>query len=275
MDLVLAQTQNRSGWQLLFQVGVPVLIFVVIPLLKKLKDKAEERAIEKRARSVQSAAEMEAIRTGRGLEQVLMGLPAAGSAPVETPSLPDSNDPKVRRERQLAELRRRAAARGGQPVVQSPAPPVRSSTARQLPMPTQSQPMPQLVRQPAPAQPVRIQLPGGGSVVVGQGQSPPPRPAARPQPKPVPQQRTQKMTNEQAARVARERQAVPTRVQNTQVSDMASSSETHRLVADTDAAKVTARAERKGPKLGRAGLRQAILMTEIFGKPRSERLDEI
>lgn len=279
MDLVLAQTQNRSGWSLFFQVGVPLLVFVVFPLLKKLKDKADERAIEKRARSVQTAAEMEAIRTGRGLEQVLMGLPAAGSSPpVEAPSLQDSNDPKVRRERQLAELRRRAAARGGQTVVQSPTP-VRSSTARQLPMPTQSQPMPQLVRQPttvpSSGQPVRIQLPGGGSVVVGQGQSSPPRPGARPQPKPVPQQRTQKMSNDQAARMARDRQTVPTRVQNTPVSDMAGSSETHRLVADTDAAKVTARAERKGPKLGRAGLRQAILMTEIFGKPRSERLDEI
>ena len=275
MEPLLAQNSNSTGWlQLLFKVGVPLLIFVVIPLLKKLKDKAAERAIEKRERSVQSAAEFEAIRTGRGIEQVLMGLPAAGtSVPVEVTSLPESNDPKVRRERQLAELRRRAAARGGQTMVQSPSP-VRSPTARQMPMPTPSQPMPQLVRQPTPAPQVRVQLPGGGSVVVGQGQ-PPPRPAARPQSKPAPQQRPQKMTNEQAARMARERQAVPTRVQNTQVSDMAGSSETHRLVADTDAAKVTARAARKGPKLGRAGLRQAILISEIFGRPRSERLDEI
>ncbi len=275
MEPLLAQNSTSTGWlPLLFKVGVPLLIFVILPLVKKLRERAAERSIEKRERSIQSAAEMEAIRTGRGLEQVLMGMPAAGTnAPVEATSPLDSDDPKIRRERQLAELRRRAAARGGQAVVQSPMP-VRSSTARQLPMPTQSQPMPQLVRQPAPATPVRIQLPGGGSVVVGQGQ-PPPRPAARPQAKPVPQQRPQKMTNEQAARAARERQAVPTRVQNTQVSDIAGSSETHRLVADTDAAKVTARAERKGPKLGRAGLRQAILMTEIFGKPRSERLDEI
>ena len=72
MDLVLAQTQNRSGWSLFFQVGIPVLIFVVLPLLKKLRERAAERSIEKRERSIQSAAEMEAIRTGRGLEQVLM-----------------------------------------------------------------------------------------------------------------------------------------------------------------------------------------------------------
>ena len=265
MDHVLAQSSNATNWGLLFKVVLAAVFLVIVPLAKQLKEKAEQRAAGKREQANRDAIEMEAVRTGRGLEQVLSGRSAESShAHADVTALPDSNDPKVRRERQLAELRRRAAARGGQS--------------------SQATPQPQ-VRQPTPAQPVRIQLPGGGSVVVGQTQSQPlsaprtaprpaPGPAPRPQAKPV-QQRPQKLTNEQAARAARERQAVPTRVQNTQVSDMAGSSDTHRLVADTDAAKVTARAGRKGPKLGRAGLRQAMMMSEIFGKPRSERLDEI
>ena len=263
MEPVLAQSSNSTFWLGVAKIAIPVLFVVIASIAKKMNEKAAERKIDKNDRKAQAALEMEAIRTGKDIEQVLSGRPAETShAHADVTALPDSNDPKVRRERQLAELRRRAAARGGQPSQATP------------------QPQPH-VRQPTPAQPVRIQLPGGGSVVVGQTQSQPrpasrptPGPAPRPQAKPV-QQRPQKMTNEQAARAARDRQAVPTRVQNTQVSDMAGSSDTHRLVADTDAAKVTARAGRKGPKLGRAGLRQAMMMSEIFGKPRSERLDEI
>lgn len=267
MEPVLAQSSNSTFWLGVAKFAIPALFVIIASIAKKVNERAAERKNEKEDRKTRAALEMEAIRTGQDMELVLSGgSTGPRSNQVESSSLPQGDDPKVRRERQLAELRRRAAARG-QTVVQSSAP---SSAAPQM----RTQPMPQPVRQSAPAQPVRIQLPGGGSVVVGQGQ-PPPRPVARPQSKPAPQQRPQKMTNEQAARVARERQAVPTRVQNTQVSDLAGSSDTHRLVADTDAAKVTARAGRKGPKLGRAGLRQAILMSEIFGKPRSERLDEI
>ena len=264
---LLAQTSSTWNWNQIIKVAIPLIIFVIIPLLRKLKSRAQERAAEKQKTSAQSAAEFEAIRTGRGMEQVLLGSPSAG-APTSNEPLTETDDPKARRERQLAELRRRAAVRSGQG---SGVPPL---TSRQIPIP-----VPSGTQSGGGSRQIRIQLPDGGTVDVGRSQSPPPRPAPKPQARPVQQpqkqQRPQRMTNEQAARQANQRQAVPTRVQNTMVSDISEGSETHRLVADTEAARVTARPGRKGPVLGRAGLRQAMIMSEIFGRPRSERLGEI
>jgi hypothetical protein len=254
---LLAQTRgNPQQW-------LQLVVFLIILggsfiswLFKQLAAKAEQ----KRRMDAAERRRLEALRTGRGLDEADL----AAAAPAEVPSAAADRQRELaaRRQAQLQELRRRQlerARQGGQPPGQRPSPSTGEPT-RQTPLviiPGSTGPIvverpgPPPRRSPQPPGPYR-EAPRHPATV-----SAPPRPQARPEPRPK---------RDKASRQRQQPAPPPAAIEREKfihISEAAPQMEVARSPGPAVAVVVAPRTPEDW--------RRAILAREILGRPLAER----
>ena len=262
----------------LLKFGIPALLVIGGSIAKQMRVRAAAAALrkaqEERDRAAQPRMSNDDQVFGGSVQPEKLSVRPSAAPLAPSAGAGQELTLEQRRERQLEELRRRAARKSGTTQVGTPTAPPPQRISIQL----QSGGVGVGQARPVPGAAVRGGAPASKPVIatapIGLGNETP-RAGQRGQQQndQVSRKRQTAAQVAQAAEAQRQqalsRQAISNQKRPAAGRDFAGTSDSHRLVEDTAAAEVTARRGGRKGFTERLGLRNAVVLSEVLGPPRS------